>query len=203
MNNEIFDLEQQIMTCWNMVDDVDMLYKHVGDSENFEGMSPTHADEIMNILLGMKSIYQIKFDTLFNNFEGVTGEFHARGREVERLIKENCDLALMVTDKDKVESQQEDDEYDALEDEYLDLVKQLEQIKLENKELRARLRSATSSTVTDQPIQYAVVPTIEAQFNSHKLVSRVATDFGGIAENFICAGTKEYCEMIKLGLTNT
>lgn len=38
MSDKIFDLEQQIQSCWSVVDDIDMLYKAVGDSEDFAGL---------------------------------------------------------------------------------------------------------------------------------------------------------------------
>lgn len=80
MSKEIFDLEQQIMQCWNVVDDIKLLYNHFGDNPRFEGLDPTAEDEMMNLLLGLESIYQVKFDTLFRTFEKVTQEFHRRGR---------------------------------------------------------------------------------------------------------------------------
>jgi hypothetical protein len=57
-----FDFEQQIMKCWNVTDDIDTLYKGVGDV----GMTE---DQIMNVLLGMKEIYDLKFNELFSTFE--------------------------------------------------------------------------------------------------------------------------------------
>ena len=59
-----FDLEAEIFAVWNVVDDIDLLYKYVGDSPVFEDMDPKHCDEIMNFLLGMKTIYSVKFQNL-------------------------------------------------------------------------------------------------------------------------------------------
>lgn len=92
--SNIFDLEQQIMTCWNVVDDIDTLYEYVGDNEFFTGMDAKHTDEILNLLLGMKSMYDVKFNKLFNKFEETTKDFHTRGREIERLTNENFRLKL-------------------------------------------------------------------------------------------------------------
>ena len=52
-----FDLEQQIMSCWNIVDDLDFIINDNSD------------DTTMNIVLGMKSLYQKKFEKLFDTFE--------------------------------------------------------------------------------------------------------------------------------------
>src|SRR3990167_6302159 len=57
-----FDLEQQIMGCWNVTTDLDTLYEGVLES----GMS---TDQIANILLGMKQLYELKFDKCFKTFE--------------------------------------------------------------------------------------------------------------------------------------
>lgn len=69
-----FDLEQQIMDCWSVVDDVDAVYKYVGDHEDFIGMDPTHSDKISNLLLGISSLYKLKFETLFSTFESLINE---------------------------------------------------------------------------------------------------------------------------------
>lgn len=76
----IFDLEQQILQCWNVVDDIKLLYNHFGDNPKFEGLDPKAEDEMMNILLGLESVYQLKFDTMFRTFEDVAREFHRRGK---------------------------------------------------------------------------------------------------------------------------
>ena len=57
-----FDLEQEIMKCWNVTDDIDLLYENVMEKE----MS---TDEISNALLGLKTLYQMKFEKCFDTFE--------------------------------------------------------------------------------------------------------------------------------------
>lgn len=56
-----FDLEQHIMKCWNVTDDIDLLFKNVCEKD-------LTTDEIANFLLGMKTIYEAKFNDLFDNF---------------------------------------------------------------------------------------------------------------------------------------
>lgn len=74
---KILDLEQQIMNCWGVVDDIDMLYKHFGDHPKFEGRWSAEAeDEIMNLMIGLKSIYQLKFQNMWECFEDVLQENH-------------------------------------------------------------------------------------------------------------------------------
>lgn len=61
-----FDLEQQIMNCWNIVQDIALLDKNVLEGKP-EGGAMTH-DEISNYLLGLESIYELKFQQLFDTF---------------------------------------------------------------------------------------------------------------------------------------
>ena len=76
MSNPIFDLEQQIMECWNVVDDIDMLYYHFGDNPRFTGLDAKAEDEMMNLMLGLRSLYALKFERMWDTFEKVTREYH-------------------------------------------------------------------------------------------------------------------------------
>lgn len=57
-----FDLEQQIMDCWGITDDLDVLFEAVMEKD-------LSKDQIANILLGMKDLYQLKFEKTFDTFE--------------------------------------------------------------------------------------------------------------------------------------
>ena len=61
-----FDLEQQIMVCWNIVEDIGLLNKGVLEGRP-DGNTMTQ-DEISNYLLGLESIYALKFEQLFDTF---------------------------------------------------------------------------------------------------------------------------------------
>jgi hypothetical protein len=64
-----FDLEQSILKCWNVTDDIDLLYENVMDR------SPEMTtDDIANTLLGMKQIYEMRFEKLFSEFEKLVRE---------------------------------------------------------------------------------------------------------------------------------
>lgn len=76
----IFDLEQQILQCWIVTDDIEMLYKHFGDHPRFAGLDPKAEDEMMNLMLGLKSLYALKFETMWKTFEEVAKEYHVRGK---------------------------------------------------------------------------------------------------------------------------
>jgi hypothetical protein len=80
MTGKIFDLEQRIMKCWNVVDDLDDLYYYFGDDPFFKDMDAKHRDKICNLLLGMKEMYQIKFQKCIFDFEDVCKEYHSRNK---------------------------------------------------------------------------------------------------------------------------
>jgi hypothetical protein len=61
-----FDLEQQILNCWNIIEDIKLLDKNVLEGK-IEGGSLTH-DEISNYLLGLETIYNMKFEQMFATF---------------------------------------------------------------------------------------------------------------------------------------
>jgi hypothetical protein len=61
-----FDLEQQILDCWKIIDDIKLLDKNVLEGK-IEGGNLTQ-DEISNYLLGLESIYELKFEQLFDTF---------------------------------------------------------------------------------------------------------------------------------------
>jgi uncharacterized protein YeeX (DUF496 family) len=62
-----FDLEQQIMACWNVTSDIDTLSEGVLESD-------MTTDQIANILLGMKQLYELKFDKMFRTFEAMIAD---------------------------------------------------------------------------------------------------------------------------------
>jgi len=62
MKKDIFDLEQSIMHCWNIVEDLKMLNEAVLERD-------LSVDEISNILLGIERLYNLKFEKLFEMFE--------------------------------------------------------------------------------------------------------------------------------------
>lgn len=62
-----FDLEQEIMECWNITSDLEDIYRYVmeGDSE----MNTVQRDKVANMLLGLSELYELKFNKTFRTFE--------------------------------------------------------------------------------------------------------------------------------------
>lgn len=57
-----FDLEQEIMNCWNITKDLDVLFEEIIEGDLTK-------DQISNVLLGLNQLYEIKFNKLFRTFE--------------------------------------------------------------------------------------------------------------------------------------
>ena len=71
-----FDLEQQILECWRVTDDINMLYKAVLDTS-------ISRDDIANTLLGLKHLYDLKFDRTFGTYEAHLSDYYQARRTAE------------------------------------------------------------------------------------------------------------------------
>ena len=85
MSNNIFDLEQQILSCWNIVDDVKLSTEYFVDSIDFKDMPPAYSDKIFNSLFGIQELYQLKFQKCFETFEKTAREYHTLNNTRESL----------------------------------------------------------------------------------------------------------------------
>ena len=63
-----FDLENEIMDCWKVTDDINMVTRHFIDSPQWEGMSGELADALMNKYFAIAQLYELKFMNLFETF---------------------------------------------------------------------------------------------------------------------------------------
>lgn len=57
-----FDLEQNIMQCWNVCEDIQLM---------LDQWDSLDEDKKQNYLIGLKQMYQMKFERTWNNFEAV------------------------------------------------------------------------------------------------------------------------------------
>lgn len=55
-----FDLEQGIMQCWNVCDDIQLI---------LDQWDKLDEDQKQNYLIGLKQMYQMKFERTFEQFE--------------------------------------------------------------------------------------------------------------------------------------
>ena len=57
-----FDLEEQILDCWNITKDLDILTEAVIEQNLSQ-------DDISNALIGLKTMYELKYDKMWKTFE--------------------------------------------------------------------------------------------------------------------------------------
>ena len=60
-----FDLEQQILDCWNITGDIKHITEYLLDAP----LEPDRVDKISNMLIGVEELYNIEFQKLFETFE--------------------------------------------------------------------------------------------------------------------------------------
>ena len=81
MSNSIQELEQQIMECWNVTGDLDMVTKYFLDDPKFaEALKGETWDEMANKYFAIIELYQLKFETMWKTFEQVTEDYYANQR---------------------------------------------------------------------------------------------------------------------------
>ena len=85
-----FDLEQRIMQCWNIIDDIRVVY-----TRHLDGEKPLTEDELANILIGMEQLYDIKFYNLFSTFEKFLKEIHeSKVRDNSEMLRQTESIAV-------------------------------------------------------------------------------------------------------------
>ena len=60
-----FDLEQDIMSAWNTVEDIDLIYHNTDKLK----LSAKDCDNLQNQLLGLKHLTELRFKKLWESFE--------------------------------------------------------------------------------------------------------------------------------------
>ena len=85
--DKIFDLEQSIMQCWNVVDDIKLITEQVYDRPK-----PLTEDELGNLLMGLESMYTLKFEKCFAEFEEVCKQYHTYRKTHEMIQDAKDDL---------------------------------------------------------------------------------------------------------------
>lgn len=80
MVQDRFDFEQQILNCWRITDDI----KEVSDSM-LEG--DLNTEETTNVLIGLRQMYELKFNKLWDLFESV----HMGLVRDSKMAHEECD----------------------------------------------------------------------------------------------------------------
>jgi len=73
MTDKMQDLEQHIVECWQLVDEVKLLYEQVMDKDLHKDQ-----DKLTNALIGLHTIYGMKFERAFNTYEEVLAQHYMK-----------------------------------------------------------------------------------------------------------------------------
>ena len=80
----IFDLEQQILEFSNVTNDIDLVTRYFMDgSEWHDHISPKASDAMINKYFAIKELYEIKFNEMWETFEQVSKEYHAKHKHTD------------------------------------------------------------------------------------------------------------------------
>jgi hypothetical protein len=71
--SKILDLEEHIMNCWTILEQIDTTLQIVDRTE-------CDMDAVSNALIGIKQLYQTKFEVMFETFEEVVGEYYKKNK---------------------------------------------------------------------------------------------------------------------------
>ena len=68
-SNDRFDLEQGILRCWGITEDIDLIVKR---------LNPANIEDTRNHLEGLKVLCNLRFEALFDLFENMVKEKQIR-----------------------------------------------------------------------------------------------------------------------------
>lgn len=97
--NDRFVLEDRIMKCWNVTDDIDMVTEYFVDNPKWEHMPADITDAIMNKYFGIKELYEIRFQQLWDCFEDMIHNHQFVDQQRESISDDDYEqLDLMLDD---------------------------------------------------------------------------------------------------------
>ena len=75
----VYDLEQQIMECWHITDDIKILTEEVIEGD-------LSKDQITNVLIGLEQLYALRFNKLFRTYEKHLGDYYNLTKNIKELV---------------------------------------------------------------------------------------------------------------------
>lgn len=68
---KIYELEEKIMAAWSTANDVELLMR-----QQFDGKEPMSEDDIMNAMIGIVLLHNMRCTELFETYEQCIKQFH-------------------------------------------------------------------------------------------------------------------------------
>ena len=95
----IFDLEQDLLDCWKVTDDIEMVTKYFLDDPKFADIDGETWDAMANKYFAIQELYELKFEQMWKTFESVCTEYHnyrklsgeQRSEELAEMFNEALD----------------------------------------------------------------------------------------------------------------
>jgi len=81
-----FDLEQGIMSCWGVTDELNLLLEELMENQAFT------QDQAANFVLGLAAIYDSKFEKLNRTFEDFLKQYYKMSNELKQARIELHDM---------------------------------------------------------------------------------------------------------------
>lgn len=85
----IFDLEQEFLQCWAIIDDLKLITEYFINDPKWKGMDASLADALMNKYFGLAEVYDVKMQKAWDSFEAVCREH--RSLKHPNLLKNQQD----------------------------------------------------------------------------------------------------------------
>lgn len=71
-----FDIETDIMSAWNVIEDIKFISELILEDDDFIDMPPKQKDKLTNMLIGMEHLYNYRFNKLFDDYTKLLAELH-------------------------------------------------------------------------------------------------------------------------------
>lgn len=71
MKKTRFDLEEDILSCWQVTEELKVILDALGYDPLFKDMDAAYSDKLMNLLIGMRAMNELRFNKLFSTFSEV------------------------------------------------------------------------------------------------------------------------------------
>lgn len=68
---KVYELEEKIMSAWSTKEDIELLMR-----QQFDGEEPMTEDEIMNAMIGIITLHDMRCSELFKLYEQCVKQFH-------------------------------------------------------------------------------------------------------------------------------
>ena len=71
-----FDVETDIMSAWNIVEDIKFISELILEDDDFIDMPSKQKDKLTNMLIGLECLYNYRFNKLFDDYTKLLNELH-------------------------------------------------------------------------------------------------------------------------------